>query len=164
MDRIDNFVMDAEDLEWVKESFSDEMHMYSWIKLIVTCVNGKPVGSIISYGGDDYCELRQYTWKNLWDNSDIDKSCASEVEAYPGEYYLDSMAIKKKYRGYGIGRKLIEAAIEHGHELGYMKFSLLVDVSKPRLEAYYESMGFEEVGKLMFFGHYHNGMIKIDNS
>lgn len=156
--------MDAEDLEWVKESCSDEMSMYSWNKSIVAYVDGKPVGSIISYAGDDYGALRQYTWKNLWNDIDVETICATEIEAYPGEYYLDSMAIKKEYRRYGIGRKLIEAAIDHGRELGYMKFSLLVDVAKPQLKAYYESMGFEEVDNIMFFGHRHNRMIKNDNS
>lgn len=156
--------MEADDLDWVKTFCADELSMYSWNKSIVAYIDGKPVGSIISYAGDDYGALRQYTWKNLWNDIDVETICATEIEAYPGEYYLDSMAIKKEYRGYGIGRKLIEAAIDHGRELGYMKFSLLVDVAKPQLKAYYESMGFEEVDNIMFFGHRHNRMIKNDNS
>ncbi len=156
--------MEAGDLDWVKESCSDEMSMYSWNKSIVACVDGKPVGAIISYTGDDYDALRHYTWKNLWDDIDAETIRATEVEAYPGEYYLDSMAIKPEYRGYGIGRKLIEAAINHGRELGYRKFTLLVDVAKPRLKDYYESMGFKEVGNMMFFGHRYYRMIKKDET
>lgn len=155
--------MEADDLDWVKTSCADEMSMYSWNKSIVAYVDGKSVGSIISYAGDDYGKLRQYTWKNLCNDIDVEKICATDIEACSKEYYLDSMAIKQEYRGYGIGRKLIEAAIDHGRELGYKKFSLLVDVAKPRLKAYYESMGFEEVGNRMFFGRRYNRMIKNDN-
>lgn len=152
--------MDADDFDWVKTSCADELSMYSWNKSIVAYVDGKPVGSIISYPGDDYDALRQYTWKNLWNDIDAETIRATEVEAYPKEYYLDSMAIKPEYRGYGIGKKLIEAAINHGRELGYTKFTLLVDVAKFRLKAYYESMGFKEVGNMMFFGHRYYRMLK----
>lgn len=152
--------MEADDLDWVKTSCADEKSMYSWNKSIIAYVDGKPVGSIISYPGDDYDALRQYTWKKLWNDIDAETIRATEVEAYPKEYYLDSMAIKPEYRGSGIGKKLIEAAINHGRELGYTKFTLLVDVAKPRLKAYYESMGFKEVGNMMFFGHRYYRMLK----
>lgn len=152
--------MDAEDLKWVKESCSDEMSMYSWNKSIVAHVNGKPVGVIISYPGDNYDALRQYTWKRLWKDIDSETIRHTEVEAYPGEYYLDSMAILREYRGFSIGKSLIEAAIEQGKSQGYKRFTLLVDCNKPRLKAYYESMGFKENGEMTFFGHRYKRMMK----
>lgn len=48
---------------------------------------------------------------------------------------------------------LDEAAINRGRKLGYHEFSLLVSVKKTRLKAYYESMGFRESGRIMFFGY-----------
>ena len=152
--------MEASELDWVKASCADEQSMYSWNKSIVAYVDGKPVGSIISYAGDDYDALRQYTWKSLWNDMDEDAIRATEVEAYPGEYYLDSLAVKSEYRGYGIGKRLIEAAIEHGKALGFAKFTLLVDAGKPRLQAYYEHMGFQETGEMTFFGHRYKRMMK----
>lgn len=155
--------MDAEDLDWVKESCSDEVSMYSWNKSIVAHVNGKPVGAIISYPGDDYEALRQYTWRSIWKDLDSETIQKTEVEAYPGEYYLDSMAILPEYRGFSIGKSLIEAAIEQGKSLGYNRFTLLVDCNKPRLKKYYESMGFNEQGKMTFFGHRYKRMMKDES-
>ena len=85
----------------------------------------------------------------------MDKDYLSKVEAEArdGEFYLDSMAILPEYRGKGIGRMLIEYAIEKGKRLGCAYSSLLVDKDKPKLEAYYQAMGFERFGEMEFFGH-----------
>lgn len=155
--------MDTHDLEWVKESCADELSMYSWNKSIVAVVDGKPVGAIISYPGDDYNALRQYTWKRLWNDIDSDTIIKTEVEAHPGEYYLDSMAIQPEYRGLSIGKSLIEAAIDQGKSLGYKKFTLLVDCNKPRLKAYYESLGFQKNGEMTFLGHRYKRMMKNED-
>lgn len=155
--------MDTHDLEWVKESGADELSMYSWNKSIVAVVDGKPVGAIISYPGDDYNALRQYTWKRLWNDIDSDTIIKTEVEAHHGEYYLDSMAIQPEYRGLSIGKSLIESAIEQGRSLGFKKFTLLVDCNKPRLKAYYESMGFQENGEMTFLGHRYKRMMKNED-
>lgn len=148
--------MDTRDLEWMKKSSADELSMYSWNKSIVACIDGKPVGAIVSYPGDDYDSLRHYTWPRLWNVKDTKEIDEMQPEALPGEYYLDSLAVLPDYRGHGIGKLLIEAAMLHGRKLGYKRFSLLVNVGKPRLKAYYESLGFKEQEDILFFGHkYH---------
>ena len=76
-----------------------------------------------------------------------------EAETVDGEFYLDSMAILPEYRGYSIGKMLLMYAVEKGKDLGCMYSTLLVDVHKPRLEAYYKSIGFEQYGEMEFFGH-----------
>lgn len=136
--------------------------MYSWNKSIIAYVEGKPIGVIISYPGDSYDSLRKYIWPRLWGDIDKETIEKTDVEAYPGEYYLDSMAILPEYRGYSIGKSLIEAAIEQGRSLGYDKFTLLVDCNKPKLKAYYESIGFNEIGEMIFFGHRYKRMVKHD--
>ena len=45
--------MDTSDLEWVRTSCSDPESMYSWNKSLIAEADGKPVGCIISYSGDD---------------------------------------------------------------------------------------------------------------
>lgn len=81
------------------------------------------------------------------------------IEAYPGEYYLDSMAIEPDYRGNGLGKDLIMEAIALGKTLGYEKFVLLVALEKPRLMAYYSSLGFKEESNVNFFGHRFKRMV-----
>lgn len=154
--------MEANDMSKVVESCSDEKSMYSWKNSIVACDGDEVIGCIICYEGDKYETLRQYTWGNLWSDIDEEFIKNTPAEAHPGEFYLDSMAIKPEYRGRSIGKLLIEAAIAKGRELGYKTFSLLVDVEKPRLKAYYETVGFHESSKMMFFGHQYDIMRYVE--
>ena len=152
--------MDTSDLEWISESFADPGSMYPWTKALYPEEEGKPVGCIISYRGDDYLPLREYTWSRLWKGVDPDVIRKSAIEAYPGEYYLDSLAVEPDFRGNGLGKDLMKTAMRHGEELGYSRFALLVDCGKPALKAYYASLGFEETGEVNFFGHRYKRMVK----
>lgn len=152
--------MDTSDLEWVKETCADPKSMYSWNKALIAEDAGKPIGCIISYSGDDYQNLREYTWSRLWKGIDPATIRNSAIETYPGEYYLDSIAIEREYRGKGLGKKLMQVAIEHGKKLGYDRFALLVAVDKPRLKEYYATLGFEEAEDVNFFGHKYKRMVK----
>lgn len=152
--------MDTSDLEWVKASCADPQSMYSWNKSLIAEEEGKPIGCIISYPGDDYQKLREYTWSRLWEGVDPATIKDSAIETYPGEYYFDSLAIEPEYRGNGLGKKLMEAAMRQGKELGYDKHALLVAEEKPRLKEYYASLGFEEANGVNFFGHRYKRMVK----
>lgn len=144
--------LDTSDMDRMLQSCSDVKSMYSWRNSIVACDGGKVVGCIVCYEGDRYESMRQYTWSRLWGAGE-DEIRDAQRETGPGEFYLDSLAIVPEYRGMGIGKLLIEAAINRGRELGYHEFSLLVSVKKTRLKAYYESLGFRKSGRIMFFGY-----------
>ena len=79
-------------------------------------------------------------------------------KGYASEFYLDSMAIQPGHRGLSIGKKLMTYAIEKGKALGCKNATLLVDTHKPRLEAYYRSLGFEVFAQMEYFGHIYNRM------
>lgn len=151
--------MDTSDLGWVKASCADPQSMYSWNKSLIAEEEGKQIGCIISYSGDDYQRLREYTWSKLWKGVDPAAIRQSAIETYPGEYYLDSLAIEPEYRGKGLGKILMKAAIEEGKNLGYKNFALLVAGEKPRLKEYYASLGFEEDSEVNFFGHRYKRMV-----
>lgn len=153
--------MDTSDLEWVKTSCADPQSMYSWNKSQIAEIDGKPIGCIVSYSGDDYKKLREYTWSSLWEGTDPSTIKQSAIETYPGEYYLDSLAVEPEYRGNGLGKKLMQAAIDQGREHGYDKYALLVALEKPRLKAYYSSLGFKEDKDVNFFGHKYKRMVYL---
>lgn len=155
--------MNTSDLEWVKASCADPKSMYSWNKALIAEEGGRPIGCIISYRGDDYLPIREYTWSRLWEGVDPEVIRKSAIETYPGEYYLDSLAIEPEYRGHGLGKDLMRAAIDHGASLGYKKFALLVAVEKPRLRDYYASLGFRAIGEVNFFGHRYHRMLKVED-
>ncbi len=152
--------MDTSDLEWVKASCADPKSMYSWNKSLIAEDDGKPIGCIISYKGDDYQDLREYTWSRLWSGTDPEMIKNTAIEAYPGEYYLDSLAIEPEYRGNGLGKELMKAAMQEGKALGYDNYALLVALEKPHLKDYYASLGFKADDDVNFFGHRYKRMVK----
>lgn len=153
--------MPTDDMEEILASCADEKSMYSWCNSLIACVGGMPVGCIVSYDGDHYEEVREYTWSRLWDDFDREEILNTPAETHPGEYYLDTMAIKAEARGRDIGKMLMLAAIERGKSLGYNRFSLIVDINKPRLKKYYETLGFQKSGEILFFGHNYYTMTKV---
>lgn len=146
--------LDTSQLDKTAASCADDNSLYSWRNAIMAVdAGGTPVGCIVSYPGDDYMRMREYTWPTLWTDVDPELVRATPREALPGEYYLDSMAILPEYRGEGLGKRLMLAAMERGRTLGYSRFALIVDVDKPHLRDYYATLGFRPAGPLRFISH-----------
>ena len=150
--------LETDDMDRFIKTCTDESTMYSWKNAIIAFVDGKAAGCLIAYEGRRYMEMRDRTWHALWDNIDLDYLKKVEQETQEGDYYLDSMAILPKYRGYNIGKLLLERGINKSKELGCETTSLIVSCQKPRLEAYYRSVGFTQFGEMEFFGHYYKKM------
>lgn len=146
--------LDVSDPGPTASSCADEKSLYSWRNtLVAEDDSGRPIGAIISYPGDDYMRMREYTWPSLWTDIDPEAIRNTPREALPGEFYLDSMAILPEARGNGLGKQLMLAAMERGRRLGYDRFALIVDVDKPHLRDYYASLGFRPAGPLRFITH-----------
>lgn len=150
--------MGTEDIERFVDSCSDEQAMYSWKDSFIAEVNGQPAGCLIAYEGSRYKQLRERTWPRLWLDMSEDELKNVEIETFPGEFFLDSLAILPDYRGHNIGKRLLQAALDKGKRLGCQCATLMVDEHKPNLCAYYQSMGFEEYGLIEFFGHVYKRM------
>jgi ribosomal protein S18 acetylase RimI-like enzyme len=145
--------MDDDGVEAVMRSCKDEMSLYSWRHARIATVNGCAVGCLISYEGTQYMQLRDLTWSQIWGAIDEQYLSSIEAEAYPGEFYLDSMAILPEYRGYNIGKWLLLDGLERGKERRCQAVTLIVSVEKPHLCEYYKEVGFHEYGQMEFFGH-----------
>lgn len=154
-----NFVdeMDEEQstlYEWLLDICGRTDTLYSYRNTLVAKVDDEVVGCLISYPGDDYEAKRAFTFAAL------DGAGPSDTETGPGEYYLDTLALLPAARGHRIGLRLMESSVAYGlEELGYRVVSLLVDIDKPRLEAYYASLGFRRDRTMKFMGHDYYRMI-----
>lgn len=123
---------------------------YSYRNALVALADGdEPVGVCVAYDGGRLDELRRPFLDRAVQAFGIN---ADEVpdETEPGEYYIDTLAVRQSHRGNGIGRRLLMAAAERGRQLG-LRPGLLVDKSNPRARALYESAGFVKVGDRPFF-------------
>ena len=64
------------------------------------------------------------------------------------EAELHLLGVKLEYRRHGLGRMLVEAAIERANHLGYAKIILWTQPSMTAAQKLYESAGFRHTGNL----------------
>lgn len=125
--------------------------LYSYRRTRVAEMDGAAVGSLLSYPGEIYRDMRHKIFNELWpDLAQMDAE--SEMETGPGEYYLDTLAVLPEYRGRGIGRALLLDGIRKGESMGYDRIALVADSGMPHLVRLYGSIGFVPAGHRHVFG------------
>lgn len=133
--------------------------LYSYLNTRIAEIDDRPVGALVAYDGARYARMREKTFGLVKQTSGMDLS-RNAMETGPGEFYLDSMAILPDYRGLGIGKLLMQDRMSFALNSGFQKVTLLVDKDKPRLQEYYESIGFEFTVELFVFGSWYNKLVK----
>lgn len=71
--------------------------------------------------------------------------CVALVQEHPGVFELSKMAVSPRFRGRGIGRVVLRAAIDQARELGAEQFFLASNARLASAVHLYESMGFVHV-------------------
>ena len=133
--------------------------LYSYLNTRIAEIDGNRVGALVAYDGARYAALRAKTFGLVQQTSGMDLS-RNAMETCLGEFYLDSMAILSDYRGIGIGKKLMRDRMDYALRNGFQKVTLLVDKDKPRLQHYYQSLGFVFVEEMFVFGSWYNKLGK----
>lgn len=123
---------------------------YSWQNALIAEVNGQAVGAIIGYDGGQLEQLRSHTLGIIKIYTGNAPVMPDETKA--GEYYLDTLAVKPKFRGYGIAKRLIWAFCNKAFAQGYKHVDLLVDYDNPLAERIYTSIGFTYIDTRHFLG------------
>ena len=133
--------------------------LYSYRNVVVAEVDGCAVGALVAYDGARYAVLRKTTFDLVEKNMGV-KLEHNAMETGEGEFYLDSMAVLPQFRELGIGKMLMQNRMELARGLGIDKVSILVDKDKPRLQAYYESLGFVFAEEIFVFDSWYNKLVK----
>ena len=134
--------------------------LYSYRNTLVATVFGLPVGSLTSYNGALYKDMKELTYSIIKDKCGFTLPPMDD-ETGEGEYYLDSLAVLPSMRGHHIGRTLIHQALEIAEGLGFSKVSLIVTKGEEKLKALYADCGFEEDGVRKCFGHEYVHMVNM---
>lgn len=122
---------------------------YSYRNTLVALVDGQIAGCLVGYDGKDLRRLRKRFIEKAAEYLGRDFS-GMDDETQAGEYYLDSLCVKKDFRKRGIATKLIREAISrHGSQ----PVGLLVDHTHPWAERLYRAIGFEFVNETAWGGH-----------
>ena len=133
--------------------------LYSYRNTAVAEVDGCIVGALVAYDGARYAAMRKTTFDLVEKNMGV-KLEHNAMEMGEGEFYLDSLAVMPQFRGLNIGKMLIQNRMELARGLGIGKVSILVDKDKPRLRAYYESLGFALAEEIFVFDSWYNKLVK----
>lgn len=128
-----------------------EDYLYSYVRTRIAEVDGVVAGGLLSYPGDDYLPLRNKTFARFWPDFAA-RHAQSDPETDPGEYYLDTLAVRPAFRQHGVGRALLEDGIRRGIQSGYSKITLVADSEMPQLIQLYQTVGFLPAEKRFAFG------------
>lgn len=128
-----------------------EEYLYSYVRTRIAEVDGAVAGALLSYPGDDYLELRNKTFSRFWPDFAA-RNAHSDPETDPGEYYLDTLAVRPEFRRLGVGRALLKDGIRRGIQAGYSRITLAADSEIPHLIHLYQAVGFVPAEKRFTFG------------
>lgn len=135
--------------------------LYSYKHALVAEKGGKFVGCVVSYPGDDYPAMRKGTWERVGLAMGDNSADSSDYETGPGEYYIDTLAVRP--RGHDYGKLLLRHAIGRSQQAGYDHVTLIAEKDHPRLLAYYESVGFRKETELTFLDEQYYKMVYKPN-
>lgn len=79
-------------------------------------------------------------------------------ESFPGEWYLDTLAVKETAQHQGIGTRLLEDAVRRAQDADLPRVGLCCDLDNPKAQALYEKMGYHEDGRVQIFDHFYRHM------
>lgn len=122
---------------------------YSYRNALVAMAGDNIAGVLVGYDGKDLRRLRVRFIESARKHLGMDYGNMDD-ETSEGEYYLDSLCVKREYRKHGIATALIREAIKrHGGQ----PVGLLVDHTHPWAERLYKSIGFRFVNETAWGGH-----------
>ncbi|MGG5315617.1 N-acetyltransferase family protein [Enterococcus sp. AZ072] len=145
--------------EAIITAYDDPTYRFGYQRGLVAEVDGKIAGAAFGYPAKDEPIIDRPLKKYL-----VSKGLPEDIEmfidseAFPNEWYLDSIAVDEAFRGQGIGSSLLEAvdliAIRDDEEI----VGLSVDRLNPGAKKLYLREGFEEVGQHTISGHLYDHM------
>lgn len=152
MDTI-NKLPESQFYDLMKLGFLSENYRYSYRRIWVDVNNdGKILGMIDMYSYDDqkfidFALKSKYAKVGLPINTVI----FSDQEAWPHEWYIDSIAVHPDHWGEGVASRLMDLAPQVAKKKGYKLVSLNVDKENPRAQRLYEHKGYK-ITKTMTIG------------
>lgn len=142
-----------EDFRQVMQSLvQQDDTQYSYRNCLVALEGDELMGILAAYDGGDLHRLREPFIQSARENFQQDYSQIDD-ETAEGEFYLDSLAVKSKFRHQGVATALLQAGIERARSLGIAHVGLLVDMDNPSAEKLYRSLGFQYVNDTAWGGH-----------
>ena len=143
--------------EILEKFFKSETNRLSYKNVYVYKRDDVIIAAMCAYFGGDVAKLDREISQHL---NALGKDAQIEKECFDDEFYIDSIAVDEKFRRQGLAKELILHSFAKAKELGYKKVSLIVDINKPKVRKFYESLGFKFNTKKIINLHEYDHMIK----
>ena len=143
--------------EILEKFFQSETNRLSYKNVYVYKRDEQVIAAMCAYFGGDAWQLDSEISQHL---KALGKDAQIEKECFDDEFYIDSIAVDEKFRRQGLAKELILHSFARAKELGHKKVSLIVDVNKPKVRKFYESLGFKFNTKKIINLHEYDHMIK----
>ena len=143
--------------EILEKFFKSETNRLSYKNVYVYKRDEQIIAAMCAYFGGDAWQLDREISQHL---KALGKDAQIEKECFDDEFYIDSIAVDEKFRRQGLAKELILHSFAKAKELGYKKVSLIVDINKPKVRKFYESLGFKFNTKKIINLHEYDHMIK----
>jgi len=128
-------------LDRLTHFFITEGNRFSSPLFLLKEAEGEVAGMILCYHGSQADELDMPILEQLRQYKN-DPSLTIDKEADIDEYYIDALSVSPKWGGRGFGTELIQAAEQHGRQLGYDKIALNVEQYNDRAFSLYKKLGY----------------------
>ena len=138
--------------------FKREDNRHSYLTTVVAERDGLVAGVMVLYSGKRAIELDM----NLvnWLCQKTGENIVIPPEAHSDEYYIDTVSVHSKFRGQGIGTKLLIHAEKVAQKAGFSKLSLNVEVEKEKAIRLYERVGYRVAEPWTIYGGDFQHMVK----
>ena len=143
--------------EILEKFFKSETNRLSYKNVYVYKRDDVIIAAMCAYFGGDAWQLDREISQHL---KALGKDAQIEKECFDDEFYIDSIAVDEKFRRQGLAKELILHSFAKAKELGYKKVSLIVDINKPKVRKFYESLGFKFNTKKIINLHEYDHMTK----
>ena len=143
--------------EILEKFFVSEINRLSYKNVYVYRRDEQIIAAMCAYFGGDAWQFDREISQHL---KALGKDAQIEKECFDDEFYIDSIAVDEKFRGQGLAKELILHSFAKAKELGHKKVSLIVDINKPKVRKFYESLGFKFNTKKIINLHEYDHMIK----
>ncbi|MFJ5762717.1 GNAT family N-acetyltransferase [Neobacillus sp. NPDC093182] len=146
--------------ETLEHFFREENNRLSYQNTIVADILGEVAGIVITYPGEAAPRLDEPILKRLRKKR-RNEMIFLDKEADEGDFYIDTLCVADRFRGYGIGSMLLKEAEKAAIQKGYSRLSLNVAQDNPNAKKLYEQIGYKG-GKLIKINeHLYDYMVKI---
>jgi len=145
-----DFKKPSEDLKSAETICSREDSLYSYKNAMIAFIEGTPIGCVIAYDGA-FRDTSRVATQSAMENLGVNLPNA-DPEIGTGEYHIGTVALRPNFRGYDIGKLLIQTVMETGKKKGFSRISLIARKDKEELCRYCGKLGFKEESEVTAAG------------